>query len=74
MAADKRTRRTNNGAIKLVAGNSNRALSEAIEAAVDDAGCGKLDEISGRLQQWFAEWAALGWFCRKPAEAVRAAA
>jgi len=51
-----------------------RTLSEAIEAAVDDAGGGNLEETSGRLQQWFAEWAALGWFCRKPAEAVRAAA
>jgi len=51
-----------------------RTLSEAIAAAVDNAGDGKVDEIAGRLQQWFAEWAALGWFCRKPAKPVRAAA
>src|SRR5262249_21644296 len=49
-------------------------LSEAIEAAVDDAGDGKVEEMCGRLQQWFAEWAALGWFCRKSAKPVRAAA
>jgi len=51
-----------------------RTLSDAIQAAVDHADDGNVEEISGRLQQWFAEWAALGWFCRKPAEPVRAAA
>jgi hypothetical protein len=39
-------------------------LSEAIAASID----GSNDATGGHLQNWFAEWAALGWFYRPPAE------
>lgn len=39
-----------------------KRLSEAIEATVDWTNQ-KVEHITVRLHDWFANWAALGWFC-----------
>jgi hypothetical protein len=37
-------------------------LSEAVDAA-DFAGS-PVEEVSAQIQEWFAHWASLGWFCK----------
>jgi hypothetical protein len=44
-----------------------KPLSEAIEATVNWTN-GKVEFITVRLHDWFANWASLGWFCRPPSE------
>ncbi len=50
-----------------------RTLADALQAAVDHSK-DDVRQIVGRLQQWFAEWAALGWFCHQSVAPARAAA
>jgi len=50
-----------------------RPLSDALQAAVNHSR-GDVRHVAGALQQWFAEWAALGWFCQPAAEPARQAA
>jgi len=47
----------------LVALQEGKCLSEAIAASVDWTSQ-KVEYITVRLHDWFANWAALGWFCR----------
>jgi hypothetical protein len=42
-----------------------KRLSEAIEASVEWTHQ-KVEHITGRLHDWFANWSALGWFCAPP--------
>jgi hypothetical protein len=44
-----------------------KRLSEAIEASVAWTNQ-KVEHITGRLHDWFANWASLGWFCRPPSD------
>jgi hypothetical protein len=44
-----------------------RTLSEAIQESL----AASVDGVS-RLQQWFAEWATVGWFCHPPADSAEA--
>jgi hypothetical protein len=50
-----------------------RPLSDALQTAVDHSR-EDVRQIAPRLQQWFAEWAALGWFCQPATEPARVAA
>jgi hypothetical protein len=45
-----------------------KRLSEAIEASVAWTQQ-SVEYITGRLHDWFANWASLGWFCRRDAGA-----
>jgi hypothetical protein len=47
----------------LVALQEGKRLSEAIAASVDWTSQ-KVEHITVRLHDWFANWASLGWFCR----------
>ena len=47
----------------LTALQQGKRLSEAIEASVNWTNQ-KVEFITVRLHDWFANWAALGWFCR----------
>ena len=47
----------------LVALREGKRLSEAISASVDWTSQ-KVEYITVRLHDWFANWASLGWFCR----------
>ena len=47
----------------LVALREGKRLSEAIAASVDWTSQ-KVEYITVRLHDWFANWASLGWFCR----------
>jgi len=47
----------------LVALQEGKHLSEAIAASVDWTSQ-KVEYITVRLHDWFANWASLGWFCR----------
>jgi hypothetical protein len=47
----------------LVALQEGKRLSEAIAASVDWTSQ-KVEYITVRLHDWFANWASLGWFCR----------
>ncbi len=47
----------------LVALQQGKHLSEAIEASVNWTNQ-KVEFITVRLHDWFANWASLGWFCR----------
>ena len=47
----------------LVALQDGKRLSEAIAASVDWTSQ-KVEYITVRLHDWFANWASLGWFCR----------
>jgi len=49
----------------LVALQEGKRLSEAIAASVDWTSQ-KVEYITVRLHDWFANWASLGWFCRRP--------
>jgi hypothetical protein len=40
-----------------------RTLGEAIEISVNWSNQ-PLEHVTGQLQNWFANWSALGWFCR----------
>jgi hypothetical protein len=40
-----------------------RSLSKAIVAAFGESRV-PAEERAGLVQQWFQNWAALGWFCR----------
>jgi len=46
----------------LCALRDGKRLSEAIDAV--DWSDGPLEEASEAVQQWFAYWAAQGWFCK----------
>ena len=41
-------------------------LSEAVEAA--DFAERSVEEVSAQIQEWFAHWASLGWFCKAVVE------
>jgi hypothetical protein len=43
-----------------------KTLSQAIEESVNWTH-GKVEDITGQLHEWFANWSSLGWFC-KPSE------
>jgi hypothetical protein len=45
-------------------------LSEAIQTCVEGSR-GSLEHMARSLQHWFADWAALGWFCHPQANAER---
>ena len=47
----------------LIALQEGKRLSEAIAASVDWTSQ-KVEYITVRLHDWFANWASLGWFCR----------
>jgi hypothetical protein len=47
----------------LKALSEQEALSEAIEKAFENSSMPEEDRVSS-LQEWFANWAELGWFCR----------
>jgi uncharacterized protein (UPF0276 family) len=51
----------------LVALQQGKHLSEAIEASVNWTNQ-KVEFITVRLHDWFANWASLGWFCRQNLE------
>ena len=51
----------------LVALQQGKRLSEAIEASVNWTNQ-RVEYITVRLHDWFANWASLGWFCRPPSE------
>ncbi|HYL92536.1 MAG TPA: DNA-binding domain-containing protein [Alphaproteobacteria bacterium] len=42
-----------------------KPLSQAIEASVNWSNR-PVEEITGKVQHWFANWANLGWFCHAP--------
>src|SRR5262245_11862663 len=42
-----------------------KPLSQAIESSVNWSGK-KLERVMEQVHDWFANWSALGWFCRKP--------
>lgn len=42
-----------------------KPLSQAIESSVNWSGK-KLERVMEHVHDWFANWSALGWFCRKP--------
>ena len=42
-----------------------KRLSDAIEASVEWTHQ-KVERITGRLHDWFANWSSLGWFCAPP--------
>jgi hypothetical protein len=44
-----------------------RPLSQAIEESVNWTQ-GKVEDITGQLHDWFANWSSLGWFCKPEAE------
>ena len=44
-----------------------KPLSQAIESSVHWSGK-KLERVMEQLHDWFANWSALGWFCRAPKE------
>jgi hypothetical protein len=44
-----------------------KPLSQAIESSVNWSGK-KLERVMEQLHDWFANWSALGWFCRLPKE------
>src|SRR5260370_41076496 len=51
----------------LVALQQGKHLSEAIEASVNWTNQ-KVEFITVRLHDWFANWPSLGWFCRQNLE------
>jgi hypothetical protein len=40
-----------------------KPLSQAIEESVNWTQ-GKIEDITGQLHEWFANWSSLGWFCK----------
>ncbi|HEV2960357.1 MAG TPA: putative DNA-binding domain-containing protein [Candidatus Angelobacter sp.] len=44
-----------------------KTLSQAIEESVNWTQ-GKVEDITGQLREWFANWSSLGWFCKPEAE------
>jgi hypothetical protein len=44
-----------------------KTLSQAIEESVNWTQ-GKVEDITGQLHEWFANWSSLGWFCKPEAE------
>jgi hypothetical protein len=49
----------------LQAIQQSKSLSEAIEASVSWTNK-EVNEITGQLHGWFANWSSLGWFCKPP--------
>jgi hypothetical protein len=47
-----------------------RHLSDAIQTCIEESQ-GNLEHMARNLQHWFADWAALGWFCRPQTNAPR---
>ena len=44
-----------------------KPLSQAIEESVNWTQ-GKVEDITGQLHEWFANWSSLGWFCKSEPE------
>jgi len=51
----------------LCALQQGKTLSQAIEESVNWTH-GKVENITGQLHDWFANWSSLGWFCKPSAE------
>ncbi len=41
-----------------------KTLSQAIEVAVKWTNR-PVDQVTGQLRDWFANWSSLGWFCKQ---------
>ena len=45
------------------------ALSQALERSVDYSSS-SIEEVTGELEAWFANWSSLGWFCKPESQSA----